>query len=177
MKKKTILILLSLLHICVFCIGILIIFQHRETKHMDISLSSDATVRITDTEPETVIEVSPLAESEPEETFVEKPLIEKPSVEEPLIEKPSIEESSIEESSAELSEETLSYTFQYVRGKRNLNIRNAPSMQARIIGKIPPGQGGRVLEFANDDWALIEYRGTTGYSSRHWMELTPLETD
>ncbi len=172
MKKKTILILLSLLHICVFCIGILIIFQHRETKHMDISLSSDATVRITDTEPETVIEVSPLAESEPEETFVEQTFVE-----EPLIEKPSIEESSIEESSAELSEETLSYTFQYVRGKRNLNIRNAPSMQARIIGKIPPGQGGRVLEFANDDWALIEYRGTTGYSSRHWMKLTPLETD
>lgn len=164
MKKKTILILLSLLHICVFCIGILIIFQYRESKHMDITLSSDATVRITDTEPETVIEVSSL----------EEPFTEEPFVEESFIEESSIEESSIKES---LLEETPSYTFQYVRGKRNLNIRNAPSMQARIIGKIPPGQGGRVLEFADDDWALIEYQGTTGYSSRHWMELTPQETD
>lgn len=174
MKKKTILILLSLLHICVFCIGILIIFQHRETRHIDISLSSDATVRITDTEPETVIEVS-----EPAESLVVEPFTETSSVEEPLTEESPVEESLVEESLIEesLIEESPSYTFQYVRGKRNLNIRNAPSMQARIIGKIPPGQGGRVLEFADDDWALIEYHGTTGYSSLHWMELTPLETD
>lgn len=190
MKKKTIRILLSLLHVCIFCIGILIIFQTWKTRYSSVTHSSDMTVRIADEEPETVIEVYALAESEPEESLteesnteafpteessIEEPFIEESFVEESFIEESFVEESFIEESPDE--EPLLSYTFQYVRGRRNLNIRNGPSMQAKIIGKIPPGQGGRVLEFANDDWALIEYRGKTGYSSRHWMALTPVETD
>lgn len=175
MKKKKILILLSLLHICVFCIGILMIFQTWNTKYSSMELVSDTTVHITDTEPETLIEVTSIAESEHEKPLIESSSFEESPTEEFSTKEPLIEESSIKESLTE--EPMLSYTFQYVRGKRNLNIRNSPSMQAKIIGKIPPGQGGHVLEFADDDWALIEYRGTTGYSSRHWIALTPVETD
>ena len=166
MKKKTVLVLLSLLHICVFLIGILIILHDRAPKQFN-SVSSTLVV-VAEPESESMVEV-PLS-SEPEtETLVEVPILS----EEDASEETSAEESPSEEASAPLP----SYTFAYVRGRRNLNIRNGPSMQASIIGKIPPGKGGVILEFANEDWALIEYRGTTGYSSLHWMELTPVSAE
>ena len=58
MKKKTILILISLLHICVFCVGILIFFQTKQTSRENSNLISDAAVRITETESDTLIELS-----------------------------------------------------------------------------------------------------------------------
>lgn len=167
MKKKTVLVLLTLLHICVFLIGILIILHDRTPKQFN-SVSS-TLVEVTEPDTESMVEV-PLS-SEPEtETLVEVPLL---TEEETAFAATSTEDAPSEEASAPLP----SYTFAYVRGRRNLNIRNGPSMQARIIGKIPPGKGGVILEFANEDWALIEYRGTTGYSSLHWMELTPVSAE
>lgn len=168
MKKKTVLILLSLLHICVFCIGILILVQDRAPRQT--ALVSNTVVDVTTPESETPVEVSLVEESSAEDVSSEDV-----SVEDPPTEKDTTEEASSETAPPEEPAPALSYTFQYVRGKRNLNIRNAPSMQAQIIGKIPPGQGGNILEFADEDWALIEYRGQTGYSSLHWMELTPAE--
>ena len=84
---------------------------------------------------------------------------------------------SLSEMETETVEAILSYTFQYTGGKRNLNIRKGPSMNDTIIGKIPPNDGGNVLKLANDEWALIEYQGTTGYCNLAWMVLTPAETE
>lgn len=181
MKKKTILILISLLHICVFCIAVLIFFQTRQTADADSSLVSDTAVRITETEPDTLVELSSVeslsTESSPiEESLIEESLIEESLIEESLIEPLSTEPLIIEESTQETPSVTESsepaskptYTFQYIpHNTLKLNIRNAPSMQGKIIGKVPPNKGGTILEFTNKDWVLIEYNGTTGYSNLH----------
>lgn len=180
MKKKTTLILLSILHICVFCIGILIIFRNLGTDHTNTTLSPDTDVRLADNNPDT--------ETPIEETIIEETIIEETITKETLIKETITEETIIEETSETLIElpsasetqtETLpeseppSYTFQFIGKRKNLNIRKGPSLNYEIIGKIPPLKSGRVLELTNKDWALIEYNGITGYSSLHWMELTP----
>jgi Bacterial SH3 domain. len=188
MKKKTILILISLLHICVFCVGILIFFQTKQTSRENSNLISDAAVRITETESDTLIELSSTEsfsteppESEqmfstieeflPESTFVE-------DISEPFMEESFSEISSVEDISEPITENISvpksSYTFKYIpHNNLKLNIRNAPSMQGKIIGKVPPNKGGTILEFTNKDWALIEYNGTTGYSNLHCIILHP----
>ena len=86
------------------------------------------------------------------------------------------ESASSEESITEPEETTvISYTFQYSGGRHNLNIRKGPSINDAVIGKIPPDEGGRVLELADGEWALVEYKGITGYCSREWMVLTEQE--
>lgn len=198
MKRKTILILISLLHICVFCIAILIFFQTRQTSHTDSNLVSEAVVRITETEPDTFVELSSIEsfsiESFPiEENFIESFSAESIPIEEGsiesfstdpistepfIIEESALEMSSVEEISEPIPEENATpnskptYTFKYVpQNTLKLNIRNAPSMQGKIIGKVPPNKGGTILEFTNKDWALIEYNGTTGYSNLHCIIL------
>ncbi len=193
MKKKTILILISLLHICVFCIAILIFFQTQQTSHTDSNLVSEAAVRITETEPDTFVELSsiesfsiesfPIEENSVEsfstESFpIEEGSVESFSTESFIIEESSLETSSVEESSEPIPEENAipnskpTYTFKYIpQNTLKLNIRNAPSMQGKIIGKVPPNKGGTILEFTNKDWALIEYNGTTGYSNLHCIIL------
>ncbi len=193
MKKKTILILISLLHICVFCIAILIFFQTQQTSHTDSNLVSEAAVRITETEPDTFVELSsiesfsiesfPIKENSVEsfstESFpIEEGSVESFSTESFIIEESSLETSSVEESSEPIPEENATpnskptYTFKYIpQNTLKLNIRNAPSMQGKIIGKVPPNKGGTILEFTNKDWALIEYNGTTGYSNLHCIIL------
>lgn len=173
MKKKTTLILLSILHICVFCIGILILFHRIGTKHTDTALSPDTNIQLVDHEPDT--ETLP-------ETLIELPAVSETQTESELeIEIKTDAEADIEtnmETNIETNIETAeppSYTFQFIGRRKNLNIRKGPSTNYTIIGKIPPLKSGRVLELTNEDWALIEYNGITGYSSLHWMELTPAE--
>lgn len=178
MKRKTILILISLLHICVFCIAILIFFQTRQTSHTDSNLVSDAAVRITETEPDTLVELSSVESFPIEEGSIESFSTEPISTEPFIIEESVLEMSSVEEISEPIPEENTTpnskptYTFKYVpQNTLKLNIRNAPSMQGKIIGKVPPNKGGTILEFTNKDWALIEYNGTTGYSNLHCIIL------
>lgn len=173
MRKKKVLILLSILHICVFCIGILIMFRNAERTHTGILPDSD--VRLAGNEPETEPEVETLTET----------LIEIPSENEAQIktqitaqsESPTEPPTESEPETPIESPPEPAYTFRYVGGTRNLNIRKGPSMQYEIIGKIPPNMGGRVIELTDSDWALVEYRGTTGYSSLRWITLTPIEAE
>lgn len=169
MKKKTTLILLSILHICVFCIGILILLRSIGAKHTDTALSPDTDIQLVDHEPNT--ETLP-------ETLIELPVVSETQTESELeIEIETDAETDIEtniETNIETAEPP-SYTFQFIGRRKNLNIRKGPSTNYTIIGKIPPLKGGRVLELTNEDWALIEYNDITGYSSLHWMELTPDE--
>lgn len=127
---------------------------------------------------------SSLAEESSIESFsiesfpIEESSIESFSTETIIIEESTLEASSVEESSEPIPEESTtpnpnpSYTFKYVpHSTLKLNIRNAPSMQGKIIGKVPPNKSGTILEFTNKDWALIEYNGTTGYSNLHCIIL------
>lgn len=146
-KRKTICALLSVLHVCVLCIGIFI-FTAPDT--------AEEVVLAVDTEVESTAETEcvPASSVEVYET----------------------ESASSEESITEPEETTvISYTFQYSGGRHNLNIRKGPSINDAVIGKIPPDEGGRVLELADGEWALVEYKGITGYCSREWMVLTEQE--
>lgn len=177
MKKKTTLILLSILHICVFCIGILIIFRSIDTKHTDTALSPDTDIQLVDHEPDTLIELPAASETQTQselEIATDAETDTETDIDTNI-------ETNIEtdiETNIETNIKTAeppSYTFQFIGRRKNLNIRKGPSTNYKIIGKIPPLKSGRVLELTNEDWAFIEYNGITGYSSLHWMELTPTE--
>ena len=172
MKKKTALILLSILHICVFCIGILIIFRSIGTEHTDTALSPYADIQLVDNDSdiETLIELSSESETQTES----EPETQTETQAESQVE--TLSETQIQtqiETQTDIKQP--SYTFQFTGKRKNLNIRKGPSVNYEIIGKIPPLKSGRVLELTNKNWALIEYNGITGYSSLHWMELTQVE--
>lgn len=155
-KRKTICVLLSILHVCVLCIGIFI---------FTVPDTPEEIVLAVDNETETTAEIEYVPESSAEVYETESASSEE-SIMEP-------EETTAPE--CETTESIISYTFQYSGGKHNLNIRKGPSINDAIIGKIPPHEGGKVLELVDDEWALIAYHGITGYCSREWIVLTEQE--
>lgn len=51
-----------------------------------------------------------------------------------------------------------------------LNLREAPSLDSRIIGSIPNGATISVLG-ESDDWYAVEYQGADGYVSKVFVDL------
>jgi len=160
MDKKSIRILMSLLHICLFAIGIVLIYFNTDTKastkDTEIVLSDE---QIPASETDTSSQSEPYTETLPEavsEAITTEPFTEP-------IESETIEKTS--DLKAELSGETVLYTFVYTKGKKSLNIRKTPSASGEIIGTIPHGGTGNILYFENDDWVYLEYNGMVGYCS------------
>lgn len=166
MSKKSTLILLSILHLCILGICILTIYNNKHSGVTVAHVSSDTKAVITqdlpDTiaEPETVIETAQTAEIETEiQTEIQAEI-------------QTETESESELESAGLEPETAPlYSFRFIGTQKNLNIRNAPSTDAKIIGKIPVGGCGSVLELTNESWILAQYNDIVGYCSRDWIEL------
>lgn len=171
MSKKSTLILLSILHICILGICVLTIYvnKNRTSEAMIARVSSDTKVMDSETEPaiETnpVVNTEPSAEVEPEPEPVTEPEPDAETIPEPEI---------TPEPDAE-PELSPVYSFHYIGTRANLNIRSAPSTNDTIIGKVPCGGDGSVLELTNDEWALIEYQGIVGYCNRNFLELTEIE--
>ena len=157
MNKKSTLILISILHVCIMGICVLIIYSNKTTGITVAHVSSDAKAIA----PQTELEEEATREWNTEiETEVE---IE--------IETETITETASEISTEQGTEAAPVYSFHYIGKTTNLNIRNTPSMKGAIIGKIPVGGYGDVLTLTNDDWALIDYQGTVGYCSRKYIDL------
>ncbi len=76
-----------------------------------------------------------------------------------------------ESGSASLSAE---YTFTAVHAEGRLFVRESPSMSAKILGSLSPGDSGEVLELGTD-WALITSGDLTGYVYTQYLELTEIE--
>lgn len=159
MNKKSTLILVSILHICIVGICILTIYNNKHSGVTVAHISSDTKTTVSLKEPETAAETESASETT-EETEIE--LITE------TIPEPEIES---EPEPQTQPESTALCAFHFIGTHKNLNIRNAPSSKARIVGKIPVGGSGSVLELTNEYWALIEYNGTIGYCSRGWIEL------
>jgi len=164
MSKKSTLILLSILHLCILGICILTIYNNKHSGVTVAHVSSDTKAVITqdlpDTiaEPETVIETAQTAEFETEiQTEIQAEI--------------QTETKSELESAGPEPETAPLYSFRFIGTQKNLNIRNAPSTDAKIIGKIPIGGCGSVLELTNESWILAEYNDIIGYCSRGWIEL------
>lgn len=157
MKKKTTRILLTILHICLFSLTAILIYWGMDARaqHSIYSLSSQ-TITLTEAETETADPFEPESE-EPAETQTPEEPASEPQTETP------------DEPQPELSGENtepLGY-FVYERTHKGMNIREAPSLSAAVIGSVPCGGAGNILAYENDAWALIEYNGTVGYCSRN----------
>lgn len=125
-KRKTICALLSVLHVCVLCIGIFI-FTAPDT--------AEEVVLAVDTEVESTAETECVPESS--------------------VEIYETESASSEESITEPEETTvISYTFQYSGGRHNLNIRKGtPSMtQSSAKFRLMKAEGCWSLPMVNGHW-------------------------
>lgn len=163
MNKKSTQILLSILHICILGICVLTIYssKNRASEVMVAHVSSDT--RVIDSRPEPEADTAAETKTETDANSETEP-------------KTATDTNTTPEPSAEPeTESTPSYSFCYIGTNLNLNIRSAPSLNDAVIGKIPPGQGGSVIELTNDKWALIDYQGTIGYCSRDYIELQEME--
>lgn len=181
MNKKSTLILLSILHICILGICVLTIYSNRNSASdvMIAHVSSDTKVIDSQTEPEAettvALETEPETVTEPEPEPITEPEPETEAVAELEPETEAIAEPEPEPITEPESEVSPLYSFHYVGTRSNLNIRSTPSTSGTIIGKVPVGGDGSVIELTNDAWALIDYQGIIGYCSRNCIKLQEID--
>lgn len=180
MDRKKTLISLCIIHLCAFLLCLICIkyFQIGSAPESNQEIASSITVLpapdeelavaadTAESEPESIIETESSTETVEEaesEEFTEAETTEE------------ITEETVEETTEEVIQEVVnnnSYPFAYYGNKR-LNIRIAPSMDAEIIGKIPSGNSGMVINEENEEWVQVIYGDITGYCSRRC--IVPLE--
>jgi hypothetical protein len=171
MNRRVVLGLVSALHICIFALAVVLIYKDvfiignvgdRDNSKESIidTVESEEEIVIKVTEPETEVE-STEAESTSEIESTETESIE--------IESTEIESTEIE--STEMESEAKNATFTSTNKNMKLNIRETPSANAKIIGKIPPKATGTVVSIVDDDWVYIEYNGVKGYCSRKYINI------
>ena len=180
MDRKKTLISLCIIHLCAFLLCLICIkyFQIGSAPESNQEIASSITVLpapdeelavaadTAESEPESMIETESSTETVEEaesEEFTEAETAEE------------IAEETVEETTEEVIQEVVnnnSYPFAYYGNKR-LNIRIAPSMDAEIIGKIPSGNSGMVINEENEEWVQVIYGDITGYCSRRC--IVPLE--
>lgn len=180
MDRKKTLISLCIIHLCAFLLCLICIkyFQIGSAPESNQEIASSITVLpapdeelavaadTAESEPESMIETESSTETVEEaesEEFTEAETTEE------------IAEETVEETTEEVTQEVVnnnSYPFAYYGDKR-LNIRIAPSMDAEIIGKIPSGNSGMVINEENEEWVQVIYGDITGYCSRRC--IVPLE--
>lgn len=176
MDRKKTLISLCIIHLCAFLLCLICIkyFQIGFAPESNQEIVSSITVLPAPDEESAV--AADTAESEPEsiiETESSTETVEEVESEE-FTEAETAEE-TVEETTEEVIQEVVnnnSYPFAYYGNKR-LNIRIAPSMDAEIIGKIPSGNSGMVINEENEEWVQVIYGDITGYCSRRC--IVPLE--
>lgn len=176
MDRKKTLISLCIIHLCAFLLCLICIkyFQIGSAPESNQEIVSSITVLPAPDEELAV--AADTAESEPEsiiETESSTETVEEVESEE-FTEAETAEE-TVEETTEEVIQEVVnnnSYPFAYYGNKR-LNIRIAPSMDAEIIGKIPSGNSGMVINEENEEWVQVIYGDITGYCSRRC--IVPLE--
>lgn len=172
MNKKSTQILLSILHICILGICVLTIYSNRNSASEAMVAHVSSDTRVIDSQPEPEADTASGTEAEPAADTNTVP--EPPATDTDIIPEASTEPEQGTE--ADTGEETIpSYSFRYIGTYLNLNIRSTPSLDGEIIGKVPPGRSGSVIELTNDGWALIDYQDIIGYCSRDYIELQETE--
>ena len=83
---------------------------------------------------------------------------------------PAPEEQKEPEATATPEPEKKLYTFQVQKGISGLNVREAPGMEAAIIGLLKPGETGDVLE-PGEEWSLVTTGKKTGYVSNQYITM------
>lgn len=152
MKNRTVLILL-----CVFHITLFLIF----TGYKSSILSKTDYFDDYDKE-ETTIELA----IEPQTAIVDESEIES----EPVIEMESEIETELEPETEPVYFNGVEVPFDFqFSGQSRLNIRDNPSMDGQIIGKIPKNKIGTVTAIYDDKWVMVSFEGIEGYCSADWI--------
>lgn len=87
---------------------------------------------------------------------------------------PAEAETSGTASETESGELVPLYTYEAVHSEGRLFIREEADITSPILGSLSPGDTGNVLDLG-DKWALVEAGDITGYVSKDFLELTPVE--
>lgn len=85
-------------------------------------------------------------------------------------------QSEPETSEAEISDTTEApkyYAFTTLNFKGNLHVREAASMNAKIIARFTPGISGYVIELG-PTWSLVTSGDITGYVFNEYLEFTEI---
>ncbi|MBO5292152.1 MAG: SH3 domain-containing protein [Lachnospiraceae bacterium] len=60
-----------------------------------------------------------------------------------------------------------------------LNVRDIPSMEGKVIAKIKPGEQGGITDIIDENWVAVHYQDITGYCASRYLEyeLPEIETE
>lgn len=87
------------------------------------------------------------------------------------------EEPEPEEAESEPDDGKKYYSFSPVTGySKNINVRQAPSISAKVVCRIPKGETGYVLE-TGDEWTKVYYDGNEGYCSNEVINLKEISKE
>lgn len=80
-----------------------------------------------------------------------------------------------QESSSEQAASTYEPRYSYMasHSSQRLFIREAPSLRAKIIGSLQPGESGEVIRI-EEAWVLLKYQDIEGYVFKEYLTLTEL---
>lgn len=80
-----------------------------------------------------------------------------------------------QESSSEQAASTYEPRYSYTasHSSQRLFIREAPSLRAKIIGSLQPGESGEVIRI-EEAWVLLKYQDIEGYVFMEYLTLTEL---
>lgn len=81
------------------------------------------------------------------------------------------EEASSEQAATPAPEPRYSYMASH--SSQRLFIREEPSLRAKIIGSLQPGESGEVIRI-EEAWVLLRYKDIEGYVFKEYLTLTEL---
>ncbi len=109
-------------------------------------------------------------EAAEEETAEAEEAVEEPATEEPAVEEPAPEPEPVED-----EQEYFSFTA-ITESSRNLNIRAEADQRSKVVGTVPQGSTGYILE-PGDEWSKVYYKGREGYCSNEYMNLKKISKE
>lgn len=164
-RKKTLAVLGLLYGICGIGAGIVCFGQTEEEPEEAVFVAGTLQGEVEQEEAES--EVSELEEPEPEEIELEEPEPE-------IVIETTIEVEAVIETEPEPVAEQQQYMVTVIDVDRRLRIRDAASMQGKIIGYMRNGDTAEVIE-VGEKWHLIRFEDVEGYVSANYLELIPIQ--
>lgn len=169
-RKKTLAVLGLLYGICGIGAGIVCFGQTEEEPEEAVFVAGTLQGEVEQEETES--EVSELVEPEPEEIELEESELEEPEPE--IVIETTIEVEAVIETEPEPVAEQQQYMVTVIDVDRRLRIRDAASMQGKIIGYMRNGDAAEVIE-VGEEWHLIRFEDVEGYVSADYLELIPIQ--
>lgn len=121
------------------------------------------------------VEYSDLTEESTEAVREEtEEAVETAAYEETVEEEPAEEEPS-EEEPEEDTQEYFAFTA-VTESSKHLNIRADADLRAKVVGTIPHGDTGYILE-TGDEWSKVCYKGREGYCSNEYLSLKKISKE